>query len=102
MWLQQDGARAHFGGTASLSRQFPDRSIGKGGSPAWPPRSPDLTPMDHFLWGHMNFIIYAKTSKVKAELINRIIDAAYQMRKNQETVMRGRYVECGKVSVVCR
>jgi hypothetical protein len=29
-WLQQYGARAHFGGAAFLSRLYPDRWIGRG------------------------------------------------------------------------
>ena len=24
----------------------------------WPPRSPDLTPMEFFLWGHIKALIY--------------------------------------------
>ena len=32
---------------------------------AWPPRSPDLTTMDFFLWGHIKALIY--TSPVDSE-----------------------------------
>ena len=35
-----------------------DRWIGRGGPTVWPPRSPDLTPMDYFLLGHIKALIY--------------------------------------------
>jgi hypothetical protein len=34
------------------------RWIGRGGSITWPPRSPDLTPLDFFLWGYAKNIVY--------------------------------------------
>jgi hypothetical protein len=33
-----------------LNGHFPDLWVGRDGSIAWPPRSPDLTPLDFFLW----------------------------------------------------
>ncbi|XP_078049911.1 uncharacterized protein LOC144476674 [Augochlora pura] len=52
MWMQQDGAPPH---NAVCSRQvmneiFDEKWIGRGGPVAWPPHSPDLTPLDYFLW----------------------------------------------------
>jgi hypothetical protein len=32
--------------------------FGRGGSIAWPPRSPNLTPLDFFLWDIMENIVY--------------------------------------------
>lgn len=34
-----------------LIELFGDHRIGRHGPHAWPPRSPDLTPLDFFLWG---------------------------------------------------
>jgi hypothetical protein len=34
------------------------RWIGRGGPIAWPPRSPDLTPLDIFLWGYVKNTVY--------------------------------------------
>lgn len=53
VYFQQDGAPAHF---AVLVRQyldlvFPNRWIGRLGPMEWPARSPDLTPLDFYLWG---------------------------------------------------
>ncbi|GBM79996.1 hypothetical protein AVEN_108648-1 [Araneus ventricosus] len=33
--------------------EFGEHIIGYGGFHEWPPRSPDLTPMDFFLWGYL-------------------------------------------------
>ncbi|KAJ4438679.1 hypothetical protein ANN_14626 [Periplaneta americana] len=56
-----DGAPAHFSRTARryLDRRFPDRWIGRGGPIAWPPRSPDLNPLDFYLWGHLKSLVYS-------------------------------------------
>jgi hypothetical protein len=52
MWFQHDGAPPH---NSRLTQQVlntwnPHKWIGRGGPVAWPPRSPDLTPVDFFLW----------------------------------------------------
>jgi hypothetical protein len=53
--FMQDGAPAHWtlDVRAWLDNHFPQRWIGRGGPIPWPPRSPDLTPCDFFLWGHL-------------------------------------------------
>jgi hypothetical protein len=33
-----------------LGETFPGRWVGRGGPTVWPPRSPDLTPLDIFAW----------------------------------------------------
>lgn len=43
--------------------------------------------MDYFLWGHMKPLVYAKRSNNKAELINRIMCVAHQIRNDQEVIM---------------
>ena len=50
MILQLDGCPAHFGLRVRefLDTQFPGRWIGRVGPTQWPPRSPDLTPIDFF------------------------------------------------------
>ena len=51
--FQQDGAPPHYLGEVReyLNTRFPGRWIGRAAPIAWPPRSPDLTPLDFFLWG---------------------------------------------------
>ena len=51
--FQQDGAPPHFSKAAMdfLSSQLPDtRIISRGFPQTWPPRSPDLSPLDYYLW----------------------------------------------------
>ena len=53
LWFQHDGAPAHFSLDVReyLNNVFPNPWSGRGGPVQWPPRSPDLTPMDFFIWG---------------------------------------------------
>ena len=50
IYFQQDGAPPHYGINVRqyLNEVFPDRWIGRRGHIEWPPRSPDLTPLDFF------------------------------------------------------
>ncbi|GBM37969.1 hypothetical protein AVEN_171159-1 [Araneus ventricosus] len=49
--------------------------IGYGGYVEWPPRSPDLNPLDFFLWGYIKQRVYATPPPTFQELRNRITDA---------------------------
>jgi len=51
--FMQDGAPPHFSCyvTDILNERIPDVWIGRGGPIPWPPRSPDLSQLDFFLWG---------------------------------------------------
>jgi hypothetical protein len=41
-----------------LSHHFPGSWIGCDGPKHWPPRYPDLNPLDFCLWGHMKDLTY--------------------------------------------
>ena len=58
-WFQQDGATAHTARASMnlLRENFPQKLISRFGDIPWPPRSPDLTPMD-FLWGYLKERVY--------------------------------------------
>jgi hypothetical protein len=58
--LQQDKAPPHYANPvkAFLDQQFPSKWMGKGGPITWPPRSPDLTPSDFFLWEYKTDLVY--------------------------------------------
>lgn len=60
IWFQQDGAPAHYYRIVRqyLDQVFPGRWIGRRGAIEWPPRSPDLTPLDFFLWGYLKNKVY--------------------------------------------
>lgn len=58
--FQQDSAPLHWGleVRAYLDMTFPGRWIGRDGPTVWPPRSPDITPLDFFLWGYVKDEVY--------------------------------------------
>lgn len=60
IWYQQDGAPPHFAVEvrAYLNEVFPNRWIGRRGAIEWPARSPDMTPLDYFLWGYLKSKVY--------------------------------------------
>lgn len=78
MWFQQDGCPAHYARRVRehLSNTFPDRWIGRLGPILWPPRSPDLNPLDFFYWGCLKDKVYAKPIRSEEELRERVFDAA--------------------------
>ncbi|GFV60405.1 hypothetical protein TNCV_3470401 [Trichonephila clavipes] len=54
MWFQKDEASSNYGKCVCdhLKRTFPNRSIEHGDLVVWPPRSPDLSPVDIFSLGY--------------------------------------------------
>lgn len=59
--LKQDGALPHFSlhVRLALNSGLPNYWVGWGGSIAWHPSSPDLTPFHFFMWGYVKNIVYA-------------------------------------------
>ena len=74
MWLQHDGAPAHFDRNVRnhLNVTYPNRWIAGGGPVPWPTRSPDLAPLDYFLWGSMKALVYATPVTSEEDLIARV------------------------------
>ena len=60
---------------AWLDSKFPNRWIGRRGPIEWPPRSPDLTPCDFFLWGYLKDQVYSTRFQTLDELKVRIREA---------------------------
>lgn len=87
MWFQNDGCPAHYGREvrACLDEAFPGRWIGRLGPILWPPRSPDLNPLDFFYWGAMKDKVYEKPIQNDSELRSRVNIAA---RKISEISLR--------------
>lgn len=81
LWFQHDGCPAHYGRevTAHLNRTYPHRWIGRGGEILWPPRSPDLNPLDFYYWGCLKDKVYATPIRDEAELRERIRVAAAEI-----------------------
>ena len=77
--LQLDGAPPHWGlgVRRSLHTEFPGRWIGRGEPYAWPPRSPDITPMGFFFCGF-----------VKGEVYKRPINSINQLKRRFRVAVR--------------
>jgi hypothetical protein len=90
MWLMHDGAPPHFGRAVRdhLNITYPNRWIGRGGPFPWPPRSPDLTPLDFFLWGHLKYLVYKTPVNTRNDLLNRILTSADAIRNEQQMLAR--------------
>lgn len=86
MWLQHDGAPAHFAVNVRnhLNNAFPNSWIGRGGPIPWPPRSPDLNPLDFGVWGFSKSLVYETPVDTEEELIARIQVAAYELQQKED------------------
>lgn len=75
LWFQQDGAPPHNARSVSeyLSEMFPGKVISNNGDIRWPARSPDLSPLDYYLWGTMKDTIYKVVPTDIHELWRKII-----------------------------
>jgi len=78
-WLifQQDGAPPHWGSFVRwfLDATYPNRWNGRDGPTPWPPRSPDITPFDLFLWGYVKDTVFSTPVADITNLKARITDA---------------------------
>lgn len=92
IWFLHDGAPAHFfiAVREHLNRTFGQRWIGRGGPVAWPPRSPDLNPLDFYLWGHLKSLVYAVPINTREQLLERIQAGCQQIRNNPGVFWRVR------------
>lgn len=72
---QQDGATPHCSNASIeyLLRYFPgDRLISRRTDHPWPAHSPDLSPLDYFLWGYLKDRVYANNPQTIDALKNNI------------------------------
>ena len=70
-YFQQHGATCHTSNESmtEIESFFDDRITSKA---LWPPRSPDLSPSDFFLWGALKGKAYANKPRIIQELENNI------------------------------
>ena len=86
MYFQYDGAPPHYTRHVRgyINESFPNRWLGHGGPVAWPPRSPDLTPLDYYLWGHMKTVVYETKVESRTALRDRIFAAAEHTQPSRQ------------------
>jgi hypothetical protein len=94
-WFQQDGTPEHYGEDFRqwLNDTYPGRWIGHGGPIAWPPQSPDLTPVDFFVWGNLKEHVYLVPHRTIEDLVGRLQEAvtmvdANMLRRVRENAVR--------------
>jgi len=92
-----DGAPPHFSRIARqyLNDHFPGMWIGRNGPVEWPPRSPDLNPIDFYFWGHVKSEVYSTPVTNVDELWERIVatfgvirNRPGQLERVKESMMR--------------
>ena len=86
LYFQQDGASPHYSLVACewLNEKFPGRWIGRRGPTEWPSRSPDLSPLDFFLWGVLKDKVYSRKPKTTETLKNVIIEEIENINNDKE------------------
>lgn len=82
LFFQLDGAPAHNSIVVRnwLNLNFPQMWIGRN-SPLheWPPRSPDITPMDFYFWGVIKNRVYKTRPRNRQELCEKITEACREV-----------------------
>ena len=83
VWLLHDAAPAHIGrAIPAIGRIWGNRVIARIGAVSWPLRSPNLNPMDFYVWDHMKTLVYADTEfETLDELQGRVFHAAKVIRE---------------------
>ena len=74
VWYMQDGARVHTtrNNLRILRHLFGRRVISLGTAHPWPPRLPDLTPMDYFVWPYVKDRVYAAAPQTRDDMCDQI------------------------------
>lgn len=89
MYYMHDGAPCHSSDaiTQHLNGVFGNRWLANTGPWRWPARSPDLTPMDFFLWGFVkNYVYRTRNILSREETMVRVNEAFQLMRDNPRMV----------------
>lgn len=90
MFFQCDGAPCHSARIVKdlLDSVFPNRWIGRGGPIQWPPRSPDLNPIDFFIWGYYKDLVYNNPYNSIDDLKRSLMSIRDRIRENEEAFRR--------------
>jgi inhibitor of nuclear factor kappa-B kinase subunit alpha len=80
-YFQQDGATPHTSNLVQtwLKSKFGEYFLDKS---KWPARSPDLNPLDFFLWGYLKSVVYKQLPKTIDQLKANIEQEIEKINKN--------------------
>ena len=80
-WFQQDGAPPHTAHALIefLNELFPGRLIALGSQYEWAPHSPDLNPLDFWLWGATKDEVYKSRPETLEQLKQKVTDYVKQI-----------------------
>ncbi|KAJ4445999.1 hypothetical protein ANN_12685 [Periplaneta americana] len=83
LWFMLDGAPAHYcrNVRAFLNASYPDQRIGHADPTPWPARSPDINPLNFYLWGRLKSLVYASAVPNVEVLQHRIEHACGIVRR---------------------
>lgn len=104
---QHDGAPAHIsaGVRQILDENFMSwigRGVGTGNLCLWPPRSPDLNPLDFFLWGvlqhRVHLIEHPTIEAVEESVIREIQTITPEMLERVHLNLKKRLFKCIEVN----
>lgn len=84
IFFMQDGAPPHFARAVRvyLDQCFPNRWIGRRGAIEYPPRSPDLTPMDFSVWGIIKDDVFSRRPRNIADLRQFITESFANLNRD--------------------
>ncbi|KAJ8935835.1 hypothetical protein NQ318_019894, partial [Aromia moschata] len=101
MFFQQDGCPAHHAVTVRnwLNSEFNEHWIGRDGPILWPPRSPDLTILDFYLWGRLKQIVYREPLENDEEQLKTRIQNAVKSLSIEE--IRNSFNESRALIEIC-
>lgn len=93
-WFQQDGASPHIEKSVMnlLKQTFAERLISRNAPFLWPPRSPDLTPPDFYLWGYLKSVVYQNNPQNLNDLKQEIEAAVKSIQRNTLTAVFNGFV----------
>lgn len=90
LWFMHDGAPPHYSLAVReyLNNVYRNQWIGRGGPRPWPTRSPDLNPLDFYLWGHLKNLVYSTPVETREELLQRIMFHCEEIRNDHQKLWR--------------
>ncbi|KAJ8962493.1 hypothetical protein NQ318_000881 [Aromia moschata] len=103
MFFQQYGCPAHHAVTVRnwLNSEFNEHWIGRDSPILWPPRSPDLSILDFYLWERLKQIVYIEPlendeEKLKTRIQNAVKSLSIEEIRNNFNEFRARIEICAE------